>query len=154
MRAYEFIIENLRVDIPNQEWLQDAINYAKQRSPDRNGLPYMGKTTATVRQVRVPVSLLARLPGMRREQQNIRQADLAAIMKIMKDTNQLPLDNGQEYKPFINVAYDGSAWVNEGNHRIMAAVALEFPSLPVQISYFDGGEQIESGPMHPRKIGL
>ena len=148
--------ESLRVDVPNEEWLNDAIAYAKQKSPDRNGLPYMGKTTATVRQVEVPVMLLRRIPGMRNEQQNVRQADLAAIMKIMKDTGKLPLHThtGEEYKPFINVAYDGSAWVNEGNHRIMAAYRLGFKTLPVEISYFDGGERIESGPMYPGKIGL
>ena len=150
------VTESLRVDVPNEEWLNDAIAYAKQKSPDRNGLPYMGKTTATVRQVEVPVMLLRRIPGMRNEQQNVRQADLAAIMKIMSDTGKLPLHahTGEEYKPFINVAYDGSAWVNEGNHRIMAAYRLGFKTLPVEISYFDGGERVESGPMYPGKIGL
>jgi hypothetical protein len=148
--------EELRVDVPNEEWLDDAIAYAKSHSPDRNGLPYMGKTTATVRKVEVPVGLLKRIPGMRGEQQNVRQDDLAAIMKIMSDTGKLPIHahSNEEYKPFINVAYDGSAWVNEGNHRIMAAYRLGWPSLPVEISYFDGGERVESGPMYPGKIGL
>jgi hypothetical protein len=150
------VAEGLRVDVPNEDWLDDAIAYAKQKSPDRNGLPYMGKTTATVRKVEVPVGLLKRIPGMRNEQQNVRQHDLAAIMKIMKDTGKLPIHahSNEEYKPFINVAYDGSAWVNEGNHRIMAAYRLGWPSLPVEISYFDGGERVESGPMYPGKIGL
>jgi hypothetical protein len=151
------LAEELRVDVPNEEWLDDAIAYAKQKSPDRNGLPYMGKTTATVRpEPMVSMDILKRLPGMRNEQQNVRQADLAAIMKIMKDTGKLPLHSftKEEYKPFINVAYDGSAWVNEGNHRIMAAAALGWKELPVQISYFDGGERVKAGPMYPGKIGL
>jgi phage gp37-like protein len=149
--------ESLSVDVPNEDWLNDAVAYAKQKSPDRNGLPYMGKTTATVRpEPMISMDILKRLPGMRNEQQNVRQADLAAIMKIMKDTDKLPLHSftKEEYKPFINVAYDGSAWVNEGNHRIMAAAALGWKELPVQISYFDGGERVESGPMYPGKIGL
>lgn len=150
------VAESLRVDVPNEEWLQNAIDYAKQKSPDRNGLPYMGKTTATVRSVDVPVNILKRIPGMRREQQNVRQGDLAAIVKIMSDTGKLPLHGhtGEEYKPFINVAYDGSAWVNEGNHRIMAAAKLGWETLPVEISYFDGGERVETGAMYPGKIGL
>lgn len=154
--AEGFLDEGLRVDVPNEEWLQNAIDYAKQKSPDRHGLPYMGKTTATVRSVDVPVHILKRIPGMRREQQNVRQADLAAIVKIMSDTGKLPLHGhtGEEYKPFINVAYDGSAWVNEGNHRIMAAAKLGWETLPVEISYFDGGERVESGAMYPGKIGL
>ena len=150
------LAEDLRVDVPNEEWLQDAIDYAKSHSPDRRGLPYMGKTTATVRKVELPVSLLKRIPGMRNEQQNVRQGDLAAIMKIMSDTGKLPIHahSNEEYKPFINVAYDGSAWVNEGNHRIMAAYRLGWDSLPIEISYFDGGERVKSGPMYPGKIGL
>ena len=164
MRAIEFLSESyrsvineeLRVDVPNEEWLQDAIDYAKSKSPDRNGLPYMGKTTATVRNVDVPLSILRQIPGMRQEQSKVRHHDLAAIRKIMSTTGKLPLHGhtGQEYKPFINVAYDGSAWVNEGNHRIMAAAELGWESLPVEISYFDGGERIKSGPMYPSKIGL
>ena len=148
--------ENLNVDVPNEEWLQNAIDYAIQKSPDRNGLPYMGKTTATARPVEVSVSILKRIPGMRREQSNVRHRDLAAIRKIMHTTGKLPLHahTQEEYKPFINVAYDGSAWVNEGNHRIMAAAELGWPSLPVEISYFDGGERVESGAMYPGKIGL
>ena len=148
--------EELRVDVPNEEWLQDAIDYAKSKSPDRNGLPYMGKTTATVRNVDVPLSILRRIPGMRQEQSKIRHHDLAAIRKIMSTTGKLPLHGhtGQEYKPFINVAYDGSAWVNEGNHRIMAAAELGWDSLPVEISYFDGGERIKDGAMYPGRIGL
>ena len=152
----EGLAENLNVDVPNEEWLQNAIDDAIQNSPTRNGLPYMGKTTATVRNVEIPISILKRIPGMRREQSNVRHRDLAAIRKIMSTTGKLPLHTHtqEEYKPFINVAYDGSAWVNEGNHRIMAAYELGWPSLPVEISYFDGGERMESGTMYPSKIGL
>ena len=148
--------EGLRVDVPNEQWLQDAIDYAKSKSPDRNGLPYMGKTTASVENVNVPLSILRRIPGMRQEQSKVRHHDLAAIRKIMSTTGKLPLHGhtGNEYKPFINVAYDGSAWVNEGNHRIMAATELGWESLPVEISYFDGGERIKDGAMYPGRIGL
>ena len=152
----EGLAENLNVDVPNEEWLQNAIDDAIQNSPTRNGLPYMGKTTATARNVEIPIRILKRIPGMRREQSNVRHRDLAAIRKIMSTTGKLPLHTHtqEEYKPFINVAYDGSAWVNEGNHRIMAAYELGWPSLPVEISYFDGGERVESGAMYPGKIGL
>jgi GNAT superfamily N-acetyltransferase len=64
------------------------------------------------------------------------------------------MDNGKEYAPFVNVAWNGEAWVNDGNHRIMAAAALGWKDLPVQISYFDGGERIKSGAMYPERIGL
>lgn len=148
--------ENFYVDVPNEDWLQDKVDYAKSKPRNSFGVPFMGSTTAYVKNnVRVPVDILKQLPGMRGEQKNVRKDDLFAIMKIMKDTGKLPtLDNGEEYAPFINVAYNGEAWVNEGNHRIMAAAALGWKDLPVQISYFDGGERIESGAMYPAKIGL
>ena len=157
MRATEFITEGtLSVDVPNEDWLQDKIDYAKSKGRNSFGVPYMGSTTPyTSQNQRVPVDILRQLPGMRGEQKNVRKDDLQAIVKIMKDTGKLPtMDNGKEYAPFINVAWNGEAWVNEGNHRIMAATALGWKDLPVQISYFDGGERIESGPMYPGKIGL
>jgi hypothetical protein len=158
MRASEFISESLYVDVPNEDWLQSKIEWAKQKGRNSFGVPYLGSTTAkpTDANFRLPVSLLKRLPGMRAEQSNVRPEDLKAIMKIMKDTGKLPLmRNGvKEYRPFINVAWNGEAWVNEGNHRIMAAAALGWDSLPVELSYFDGGERVESGPLYPPKIGL
>jgi hypothetical protein len=157
MRAREFVSEaKLYIDVPNEDWLQDKIDYAKSRPRNSFGVPYMSSVTAyPSNEVSVPVSILKQLPGMRGEQKNVRQGDLEAIMKIMKDTGKLPLkDNGKEYAPFVNVAYNGEAWVNEGNHRIMAAAALGWKELPVELRYFDGGERVESGPMAPRKIGL
>jgi putative chitinase len=156
MKIREVIVESkLYVDVPNDEWLQDQIDYAKSKPRNSFGAPYMGKTTAYTRQpVRVPVSILKQLPGMRGEQQNVRQDDLQAIVKIMQDTGKLPTHDGQEYVPFVNVAYNGEAWVNEGNHRIMAAAALHWPDLPVEIKYFDGGERIKSGPLYPGNINL
>jgi hypothetical protein len=59
-----------------------------------------------------------------------------------------------EYMPYIMVAYNGEAWVNEGNHRIMAAYRLNWQTMPIQLAYFDGGERVESGDMYPGKIGL
>ena len=157
MRAGEFITEGqLRIDIPNENWLEDKIAYARKKGRDRFGAPYFGATTASVRgDVRVPVDLLKSLPGMRNEQQNVRQDDLAAIMQIMKDTGRLPLTkSGEEYVPFVVVAYNGEAWVNEGNHRIMAAARLGWDSLPIELKYYDGGERIERGPLYPGKLGL
>lgn len=150
------INESLRVDVPNDTWLQSKIEYAQDRGRNRFGAPYMGSTTAwSTEPVVLPVSLLKTIPGLRGEQQNVRKDDLEAIMRIMRDTGRLPLtDSGEEYAPFIQVAYNGEPWVNEGNHRIMAAAALGFESLPVELKYYDGGERIKSGPLYPGRIGL
>ena len=155
----EAIVEALLVtDVPNEDWLEGKREYAKSRGRDSFGVPYLGSTTAYVRQpsyVELPVDLLARIPGARGEQSNVRYDDLKAIMKIMQDTGKLPLDsNGKEYMPFITVAWNGEPWVSEGNHRIMAAKRLGWKTLPVELKYFDGGERIRSGILYPGKIGL
>lgn len=147
--------EGLRTDVPNERWLQDKIEYAKEQGRNSFGAPYFGKVTAWTDSVTIPVSILKSLPGARGEQKNVRKDDLEAIIKIMKDTGKLPLrDNGKEYKPFITVAYNGEAWVSEGNHRIMAAAALGWKELPIELRYFDGGERIKDSPLYPGKIGL
>jgi len=156
------LAESLRIDVPNENWLQGKIDYAKKKGRDRFGAPYFNATTAYFTDdVRVPIQVLRKLPGMRGEQQNVRYDDLAAIKKILKDTGKLPLGrDGKEYVPFVMVAYNGESWVNEGNHRIMAAAELfdegdtRFASLPVELKYFDGGERIKDGPLYPSKIGF
>jgi predicted nucleotidyltransferase len=153
------LAEGLEVDVPNEDWLQDKIDYAKSKGRNSFGVPYMGSTTASVRGTppRVRVMRLASLPGMRNEQMNVRKDDLKWLMDYMERTGKLPpksSDPNDEYLPFIMVAYNGEAWVNEGNHRIMAAYRLNWPDMPVEIRYFDGGERVASGPMAPGKIGL
>jgi len=149
----------LSVDVPNEEWLQDKIDYAQSKGRNSYGVPYMGSTTAGVvgTPPRVRVMRLASLPGMRNEQTNVRRDDLKWLMDYMERTGKLPpmgSNPDQEYLPYIMVAYNGEAWVNEGNHRIMAAYRLNWQDMPIEIRYFDGGERIKDGPMAPGKIGL
>jgi len=149
----------LSVDVPNEDWLQEKIDYAKSKGRNSFGVPYMGSTIAGVvgKPPRVRVMRLASLPGMRDEQMNVRKDDLKWLMDYMERTGKLPpmgSNPDQEYLPYIMVAYNGEAWVNEGNHRIMAAYRLNWQDMPIEIRYFDGGERIENGPMAPGKIGL
>jgi hypothetical protein len=144
----------LREDIPNERWLNEQVEDAIAKGRDRYGAPAFRKSTGSYgeQNVRVPVSVLAKLPGMRGEQQNVRAKDLESLKQVMQETGKLPLlDNGKEYAPFVMVAYNGEAWVNEGNHRIMAANALGWKDLPVEVRYFDGGQRAD-GPMSPDNI--
>jgi len=157
MKIKEILCEHLRVDVPNEEWLQKKIAYAIKKGPDEYGVPYHDSTTAYISgnmPVMLPVSILKTLPGMRGEQNAVRKDDLKWLIDHMRETGKLPLVHGEEYAPFVSVMYDGSAWINEGNHRIMAAAALGWSELPVELRYYDGGERVESGPLYPAKIGL
>lgn len=142
----------IRSDIPNNDWLQSQVRYAIEKGRNNFGVPYMGSCTGFLKsEVHVPLSVLTQLPGQRAEQSNVRPRDLDYLTNLMRDTGGLPLENGRPYKPFIQVAYNGEAWVNEGNHRIMAAAALGWTSLPVEIQYHDGGE-FADGPLSPTKL--
>lgn len=158
MKIQEILAEQqLRIDVPNEDWLQSHINYAIKKGLNQYGVPYADSTTAYIagnKPVSLPVSILQTLPGMSREQSNVRKDDLEWLKKTMKETGKLPIIHGEEYAPLIQVMYDGSAWVNEGNHRIMAAAALGWNKLPVELRYYDGGERIKDGPLYPKKIGL
>lgn len=160
MRANEFLKEGTLVtDVPNEDWLQDKIDYAKSKGRDSFGAPFFGSTTAYVKgsPPQVRVVKLSYLPGLRGEQKNVRKDDLKWLMDYMEKTGKLPpksSDPNEEYLPYIMVAYNGEAWVNEGNHRIMAAYRLNWQTMPIEIRYFDGGERIKDGPMYPEKIGL
>ena len=163
MRSTEFLTETglqFYDEVPNEEWLQNAINYVKKQPKDQFGRPRMIEVTGRFnRPVVASIGRLTRIPGARSEQSNVREGDLQAIMKIMRETGKLPLGrNGQEYIPLIGVDYTGQPWVLEGNHRIMAAWNLytkehisKWDRMPVEIRYFDGGERVE-GPLNPNRI--
>jgi GNAT superfamily N-acetyltransferase len=131
-------------DIPNEDWLNEKIEYASSRPRNTFGVPAMASITGYFdgSRITVPTEMAAALKGMRAEQSNVRQGDLQAITDIMRSTGKLPLTQAnEEYLPYIEVGHDGVAWVSEGNHRIMAAAALGWESIPVQIRYFDGGQR-------------
>ncbi len=157
MKIIEIINEHLRIDVPNEEWLQDKRDYSIKKGPNEYGVPYGDATTAYISggaPALILLSILKHLPGMRGEQNNIRKDDLDWLYNTMKETGKLPIVHGREYAPFVQVMYDGSAWVNEGNHRIMVADELGWKEMPVELRYYDGGERIKDGPLYPAKIGL
>lgn len=152
-KAYE--PPKLYQDNPGGEWLAGKRQQSIEAGKNKFGSPSrFGSVTGSFRgrNVLVPVEVLAKLKGVNAEQQNVREKDLEAIKKIMDETGRLPQHDGVDYAPFINVYQDGTAYVNEGNHRIMAAKALGFKYLPVEISYFNGAEQVEGGDLYPRDV--
>lgn len=143
-------LPELIVDVPNERWLHEAIAYAKSRQITRFGVPAMSKITAYWRgpsQVLVDMDLLAKLPGQRNEQNAVR---VESLRWLIVELNANGLSNTGA--PYIEVAYDGSAWVSEGNHRIMAAKRLGWRAMPVEIRYFDGAERVSEGLLSPDRI--
>jgi hypothetical protein len=140
-----------KTDVPTEEWLADKVDYIKSQGLNKHGAPQFGSVTGYYSgPERFPVSELKKLRGLRGEQGNVRQDDLDWLVKNMDETGKLPLtDSGKEYAPFVTVDHTGTPWVNEGNHRIMAADKLGWEDLPVEIRYFDGGERQARGVFKP-----
>jgi len=139
------------------ESLTDEQRRNEELGFNRYGAPYrFGPMTASwSRQVLVPVEVLKHLKGALGEQQSVRQDDLDSLLDYMGRHRQLPPASfgavDQHAAPYIEVWQDGSAWINEGNHRIMAAAQLGAQYLPVDIRYFAGAEAA-SGPLSPALI--
>jgi hypothetical protein len=134
----------LREDIPNQFWLDGKIEDAIRKGRNQYGVPHMSSVTGSFNKpVEVSLRVLSKLPGERNEQNNVRQESLDYIRKHWDEVSKHP--------PYIEVAYNGEAWVSEGNHRIMVAAEKGLQSMPVEIRYFDGG-QLRNGPLNPNRI--
>ena len=136
-------------DIPSEKWLKEKIKISNEYGKKPSGAPrsYGSITGYFSRNILLPVEELAKVKGENQEQQNIRQKDLDAIKKIMSESGRLPKDD----IPLVAVAQDGTPYIIEGNHRIMAAKDLNFKYLPVEIRYFNGAEQ-ESKFLNPETV--
>ena len=145
---------SLITDNPGGEWLERKRQETIEEGRNEFGnYRRFGTVTGSYSgPVSVPMSVLSGIKGMRGEQGKVRKSDLAEIKKIMSNTGKLPLGpSGSEYRPFIMVGQDGVPWVNEGNHRIMAAAELGWETMLVEVRYFNGGETAP-GPLSPDKI--
>ena len=134
----------LIVDVPNENWLQGKVDYAIEKGRNKNGVPHMSTVTGRFnRPVEVSLRVLSELKGENNEQNNVRQDSLDYIRKNWDEVSKEP--------PYIEVAYNGEAYVSEGNHRIMVALEKGLETMPVEIRYFDGGER-RNGPLNPNRI--
>jgi hypothetical protein len=134
----------LTVDVPNENWLQGKIDYAIEKGRNKNGVPHMSTVTGRFdKPVEVSLRVLSKLKGESGEQNNVRQDSLNYIRKNWDEVSKQP--------PYIEVAYNGEAFVSEGNHRIMVALEKGLDTMPVEIRYFDGGER-RNGPLNPNRI--
>lgn len=149
-----FSVPKLKIDNPGGHWLESKRRYNLEDGFNRFNTPKsFGSITGSFSgPVLVPVEVLRSLKGARQEQSNVRQKDLKWLHSHMTKTGRLPrLPDGSDEVPYIEVWQDGTPYVNEGNHRIMAAHKGHFRYLPVNIRYFTGGEQ-EWGPLNPSRV--
>lgn len=145
----------LTKDNPGGNWLEGKKKQTEEAGFDERGMPErFGTVTGSLSApVLMPIDLAASIPGMQGEQQNVRQDSLDWLKNSMDATGRLPMrqDGKAEYVPFVQVDQNGNAWVNEGNHRIMAAKELGWTHIPVEVRWFNGGEAVD-GKFAPAKL--
>jgi hypothetical protein len=121
---------SISTDNPGGDWLENEQRRAANRKAE--GSTYMGALTANVRNINLDPVMLVRIPGMMGEHQRIFTEDerVNELAKAMKK-------EGYQGSPvFINVDYEGDAFINEGNHRVRAALQAGLDTIPVEISYY------------------
>lgn len=146
MRSYEFIAETLtsKVSNPGGVWLAAKQEDCRDSGVTAFGAPkYFGPVTAHFSDyVLIKTADVSAVSGLRGEQSSVNEETLHYLIDYMKKSNKFPLANdGHQYFPFMMVDYTGRPWVSEGNHRIMAAHALNWEYIPVEVKFFSGGEE-------------
>jgi len=126
------------VDNPGGDWLartrEDAAAQLA-KNPVRGRA--QGKRTGTIRHKEFPVSELIDIPGLRDEQNYIRKGNVDRLASDMAE-------NGfkEDMTPMVAVGMDGQPYILEGNHRIRAAAQAGLKTIPIEIAYYAGGEQV------------
>lgn len=144
----------LYIDNPGGSWLAGKRKDNIEGGLNQFGCPsrFGAITGSWNRNALVPIDIAAKCKGINGEQYHVRKQSMDYLHNHMGQTGKLPLmGNGKQYAPFIMVWQDGTCWVNEGNHRIMAAKKLGWKYIPLEIRYFSGGED-EDGPLSPSKV--
>lgn len=146
----------LKIDNPGGRWLEDKKEYTESSGKRPSGrYNILGSTTGWYnREAFIPISVLSKIPGTNQEQENIRVSSLEYLIDYMDKKGKLPdaeWHQFNEYAPMIVIDQEGVPYVNEGNHRIMAANKIGFKMLPVEIKYFNGGESVP-GILSPEKV--
>jgi len=150
------LAEYYETDYTTEEYKQDKIDKYNKESNDGK-LPYAGIATAGFNNKNIemdPKYILENTEG------GLTGEDVRAndpkdkyglrVEKIAQDMQKNGYDNSNPV--FINVDHNGNAWINEGNKRVRAAIKNKFSAIPVEIKYFDFGEEVSGKPFDPIKV--
>lgn len=135
-----------KTDVPNEEWLASKVRRAEEEMGRYKGTS--GATTGYFRNrpFGLPVEDLAKLPGAMDEMPapgNGKYDELLESMTARGYDNTNPI--------LIRVNHRGEPYILEGNNRVAVADRLGIKSIPVEISYVNGGERVE-GVLSPAKV--
>ena len=145
----------LKIDNPGGDWLESKLRYAQEAREGAQPNTYRstlgtgeGVTGYFTERLRLDPTTLANVAGSVGEERYRPDANK------MRRLRQSIAETGYEESPIlIQVREDGVPFVVEGNHRIIEGIESGRPTIPVQINYLRGAEDVD-GPLSPAALGV
>ena len=145
----------LKIDNPGGDWLQSKLRYAQAARDDAEPNTYRstlgtgeGVTGYFTERLRLDPTTLANVAGSVGEERYRPDANKMSRLR------QSIAETGYEESPIlIHVREDGVPFVVEGNHRIIESIESGRPTIPVEINYLRGAEDVD-GPLSPESLGV
>ena len=145
----------LKVDNPGGDWLQSKLRYAQEAREGAQPNTYRstlgtgeGVTGYFTERLRLDPTTLQNIAGSVGEERY--RPDPTKIRMLRESI----AESGYEESPIlIHVREDGVPFVVEGNHRIIEGIESGRPTIPVEINYLRGAEDVD-GPLSPESLGV
>jgi hypothetical protein len=145
----------LKIDNPGGDWLQSKLRYAKEAREGASPNTYRstlgtgeGVTGYFKEPIRLNPNTLSNIAGSVGEERY--RPDPTKIENLRRSI----AETGYEESPIlIQVREDGVPFVVEGNHRIIEGIESGRPTIPVEIKYLRGAEDVD-GPLSPAALGV
>ena len=145
----------LKIDNPGGDWLQSKLRYAQAAREDAEPNTYRstlgtgeGVTGYFTERLRLDPTTLANVAG------SVGEERYRPDPNKMRRLRQSIAETGYEESPIlIHVREDGVPFVVEGNHRIIEGIESGRPTIPVEINYLRGAEDVD-GPLSPESLGV
>ena len=145
----------LKIDNPGGDWLQSKLRYAQEAREDAEPNTYRstlgtseGVTGYFTERLRLDPKTLQNIAGSVGEERY--RPDPTKIRMLRESI----AETGYEESPIlIQVREDGVPFVVEGNHRIIEGIESGRPTIPVELRYLRGAEDVD-GPLSPAALGV
>ena len=147
----------LKVDNPGGDWLQSKLKRAREAREGARPNTYqstLGSGEGVTGYFREPLALnpnmLADIPGSLGEE--LYRPDQRKIDSLRQSIAEDGYDDMMG-TILVEVREDGVPFVVEGNHRIIEGIESGRPTIPVEIKYLRGAEDVD-GPLSPTALGV
>ena len=148
-------LPRLRVDNPGSDWLAGKLRRALEKRQSAKPNTYestLGSGEGVTGYFKEPIRLnpntLSNIAG------SVGEETYRPDPEKMRRLRESIAETGYDESPIlIQVREDGVPFVVEGNHRIIEGVESGRPTIPVEIKYLRGAEDVE-GPLSPAALGV